>query len=67
MKEIGALATILDEQGRVLFVHQTYAGGKWALPGGAVEENESPWGAAVREVKEKTGLDVEIEIIRAGQ
>jgi ADP-ribose pyrophosphatase YjhB (NUDIX family) len=59
-KEVGALATIFDEQGRVLLVHQTYAGNKWAWPGGAVEENESPWVAVVREVKEETGLDVEI-------
>jgi len=60
MKEIGALATIFDDQGRVLLVHQTYAGSKWAWPGGGVEENESPWDAAVREVKEETGLAVQI-------
>ncbi|MBM3131065.1 MAG: NUDIX domain-containing protein [Chloroflexi bacterium] len=60
MKEIGALATIFDAQGRVLLVHQTYDGNKWAWPGGGVEPNESPWDAAVREVKEETGLEVEI-------
>jgi 8-oxo-dGTP diphosphatase len=67
MKEVGELATVFDEQGRVLLVHQTYAGSKWALPGGVVEENESPWDAAVREAKEETGLDVEIEIIQVSQ
>ena len=67
MKEVGALATIFDKQGRVLLVHQTYAGSKWACPGGVVEENESPWVAAVREVKEETRLDVEIEIIQVSQ
>ena len=60
MKEVGALATIFDDQGRVLLVHQTYDGSKWAWPGGAVEENESPWDAAVREAKDETGLDVQV-------
>ena len=33
----------------------------WGLPKGAVEEDESPEDAAVREVREETGLDAEIE------
>ncbi len=60
MSDLGALATIFDEQGRVLLVHQTYAGNKWAWPGGGVEPNEAPWDAAVREVWEETGLQVEV-------
>lgn len=60
MKQVGALATIFDNTGRVLLVHQTYGGCKWAWPGGAVNDGEAPWDAAVREVKEETGLDVEI-------
>ncbi|MBI5650014.1 MAG: NUDIX domain-containing protein [Chloroflexi bacterium] len=60
MKEIGALATIFDEHGRVLLVRQTYDNSKWAFPGGHVEPGETPWTAAVREAKEETGLDVEI-------
>jgi ADP-ribose pyrophosphatase YjhB (NUDIX family) len=59
MKDVGAVATIFDGQGRVLLVHQTYKGSKWAWPGGVVEEDEAPWTAVVREVKEETGLDVE--------
>jgi ADP-ribose pyrophosphatase YjhB (NUDIX family) len=60
MKDVGAVATIFDEQGRVLLVHQTYKGCKWAFPGGAVEDAEAPWDAVVREVKEETGLDTTI-------
>lgn len=33
---------------------------KWQLPGGAVEDNESVSKAVIREIKEETGLDVEI-------
>jgi len=34
--------------------------GKWMQPGGHVEENEDPEECAIREVKEETGLDVEL-------
>jgi 8-oxo-dGTP diphosphatase len=35
--------------------------GRWALPAGFIEEDESVEQAAVRECKEETGLDVELE------
>ena len=47
-----------DEAGRILLVKPTY-NDVWHLPGGVVEAGESPAAAAIREVKEELGLDVE--------
>lgn len=33
---------------------------KWLLPGGHIDPNENPEDAAIREVKEETGLDVKL-------
>jgi len=35
-----------------------FGGGKWNAPGGKINEGETPEDAAIREVKEETGLDV---------
>jgi ADP-ribose pyrophosphatase YjhB (NUDIX family) len=47
---------ILDTQGRVLLVHQTYRDKLWEVPGGIVAPGESAWDAAVRECKEEIGV-----------
>ena len=49
--------------GRLLLVKRDERPGKgiWSFPGGAVELGETTVSAAVRELKEETGLDVEIE------
>lgn len=57
---IGTFAIIFDEKNRILFCHRTDYD-LWNLPGGTLEKGESPWEGAVREVKEETGLDIEIE------
>jgi len=44
-----------DSGGRVLVVKPTYKPG-WELPGGSVEDGESPATAATREVDEELGL-----------
>ena len=55
-------AVVRDERGRVLLVRRGHepALGKWSLPGGRIEPDESPEQAAVREVREETGLEVQV-------
>jgi len=53
-----ATAVIRDERGRVLLARHAESGG-WSTIGGAVEPNEPPADAVVREVWEETGLLVE--------
>jgi len=58
----GARAVVLDGLSRVLMVRQSHEGKDiWMVPGGAIEEGENAAEAAVREVKEETGLDVTIK------
>lgn len=53
---------IPNEQGQVLVIRRGHAPyeGLWCLPGGLVDAGEMVEAAAVREVKEETGLDVTI-------
>ena len=57
----GAHVLATDDEGRILVVRTTYLGPGWMLPGGRVERAEAPHTAAVRETREETGLDVEID------
>ncbi|MBU4204756.1 NUDIX hydrolase [Patescibacteria group bacterium] len=57
-KHFTASALIIDN-GKVLLVHHKKLG-VWLYPGGHIEKNETPEQTVIREVKEETGLDVEI-------
>ncbi|MEV5975789.1 NUDIX domain-containing protein [Streptomyces sp. NPDC052114] len=56
---VAASAVVTDGRGRIL-LQRRRDNELWALPGGGMELTDSLPGAAVREVKEETGLDVEI-------
>lgn len=52
---------IIVQDGRVLMARRREREGKllWAFPGGGIEAGESPEEAAVREVSEEVGLEVQ--------
>jgi ADP-ribose pyrophosphatase YjhB (NUDIX family) len=52
-------AIVPNRDGAILMVHKT-DNDLWALPGGAMDVGESMADAVIREVKEETGVDVEV-------
>jgi 8-oxo-dGTP diphosphatase len=58
---ISSLALVLRD-GRMLLIKRGVEPhkGHWCPPGGVIEEGESPEEAAIREVREETGLDVSV-------
>src|SRR6185437_1778288 len=57
---LGAIAVFFDSAGRVLLSERADGRG-WNLPAGFVDAGEGPEEAAVRETREETGLEVEID------
>lgn len=57
-----AVGAVVVARDRILLVRRATepAAGKWSVPGGRVEEGETLEEAVRREVKEETGLDVEV-------
>jgi 8-oxo-dGTP diphosphatase len=60
-----AVDAIIEKNGKVLLVKRNFPPfrGKYAIPGGIVEYGETVEAAVVREVREETGLEVEVQEI----
>lgn len=56
---VATSAVVLDTDGNVLMQRRADSG-NWALPGGAMEIDESLTDSVIREVREETGFDVEV-------
>lgn len=56
---LGVCAVVENRKGEWLVVKKSYSGlmGRWSLPAGFVNEGETVDSAAIREVKEETGID----------
>ena len=62
---VPGVVVLIEKEGTVLLGKRRggYGTGKWGLPQGYIEYDEDFLTAAIREVKEETGLDVEIRAI----
>jgi 8-oxo-dGTP diphosphatase len=62
---VPGVVVVIDHEGYVLLGRRQggYGEGKWGLPQGYIEFDEDFLSAAKREVKEETGLDVEIRSV----
>ncbi len=56
---VAVAAVVPDESGRLLMIERT-DNGLWAIPGGAQDIGETTREAAIREVREETGIEVEV-------
>ncbi|MCL5057793.1 MAG: NUDIX hydrolase [Actinobacteria bacterium] len=58
---VGVAAVVLDPEGRILLGRRTGScKGRWCIPCGYVEYDEDVYHAAVRELREETGLDIRV-------
>lgn len=58
--QFGASALILDDSGERVLLTRRSDNGRWCLPGGRMDPGESVAETCVREVREETGLEVEV-------
>ncbi len=53
------------EDGRILLVREIENSGRWTIPGGWADVNQSPSESVIREVWEETGLEVRVRKLGA--
>lgn len=63
-KFLVGVSILLEHSGKILLLHRAetkdHGAGEWEPISGRMEQGETPEEAAIREIKEETGLDAEI-------
>jgi len=65
-QRLAAYAVVVSADDEILLTRLssvTPSPGRWTLPGGGVDHGEHPVAAAVREVHEETGMDVDVDAL----
>lgn len=57
---VGLVGCFFDREGRVLLFHHTYRTTPWGVPTGWLERAEQPEEGLLREIREESGLQVEV-------
>jgi ADP-ribose pyrophosphatase YjhB (NUDIX family) len=58
--KVDVRGAVFRNDGALLLVRETADAGRWTLPGGWADVNETPVQCAVREVREESGFEVEV-------
>jgi ADP-ribose pyrophosphatase YjhB (NUDIX family) len=56
--KVDVRAAVIDASGRILMVREVADGGRWTLPGGWADVNQTAAECVVREVREEAGYEV---------
>jgi ADP-ribose pyrophosphatase YjhB (NUDIX family) len=63
--KVDVRGAIFDENTRILLVREIADAGRWTLPGGWADVNQSPAESVIREVREEAGLEVRVRKLAA--
>ena len=63
--KVDVRGAIFDENSRILLVREIADAGRWTMPGGWADVNQSPAESVIREVREEAGLEVRVRKLAA--
>jgi ADP-ribose pyrophosphatase YjhB (NUDIX family) len=63
--KVDVRGAVFSSAGRILLVRETADAGRWTLPGGWADVNESPSRSVIREVSEESGFRVSVRKLAA--
>lgn len=63
--KVDVRGAVFDPEGRILLVREVVDNGRWTLPGGWADVNQTPAECVIREVREESGYDVEVRKLAA--
>ena len=62
-QRVRVVAALIRKDNKIFAAKRAYGflKGKWELPGGKIEDNESPVEAIIREIKEELNTDIKVD------